>query len=526
MLFVLACVVVTTGCRRASARQREDTATPDTLVVAIDAEPKEGFDPLLGWGRYGAPLFQSTLLYRGADQKLAMDLAERAELSDDRLIWRIRIRRDALFHDGHTVSAKDVAFTFNQAAQASGKTDVTVLREAVVTGSHELELRLREPRITFVNRLATLGIVPAHAYGRDYGRHPIGSGPYRFVRWDEGRQLVMQANERYYGAKAQIERVVVLYLDEDAAFASARARAVQVVRIPASLARRQVPGMRVVNVASVDNRGISFPCVPRRTDAAQGELEIGNDVTSDVVIRRAINMAIDRAALVRGVLDGFGSPAYGPVSRLPWDQPDNFIRDGQIDAAKKLLAESGWLDTDADGIADKQGTRAEFILLYPADDLIRQGLAMAVSDMLRPIGLHAVVTARSWEQIYKHMHANAVLFGFGSFDQTELHNLFHGGHEGEHMYNAGLYQNARVDSYLSRAMIASSEDEAVGFWKLAQWDGRTGIAPQGDAPWAWLVNLDHVYLVDERLDTGTPVMEQHGTNILATLPYWRWKGTN
>lgn len=523
---LLACIIVITGCRSTSARERDRVALPGELIVAVDAEPKDGFDPLVGWGRYGGALFQSTLLHRNSDQKLVGDLAEHAELSDDRMTWRIRIRRDAFFHDGHPLTAQDVAFTFNQAARSSGKTDVTVLREAAVTGSHELELRLREPRITFVNRLATLGIVPAHAYGPDYGRHPIGSGPYRFVRWDEGRQLVMQVNERYYGDRPQIQRVVVLYLDEDAAFASARAHAVHVVRIAASLAKRRVERMRVVNVPSVDNRGISFPCVQRQPNRAPGDLETGNDVTSDVAIRRAINIAIDRAALVRGVLDGFGSAAYGPVSHLPWDQATNVVRDGQVEAARELLAQAGWHDTDGDGIIDKQGTRAEFVLLYPADDLIRQGLAMAVSDMLRPIGVSAIVTARSWEQIYKLMHANAVLFGFGSFDQTELHNLFYSGHEGQHMYNAGLYQNAQVDSYLSRAMSARSEDEAIEFWKLAQWDGQTGIAPQGDAPWAWLVNLDHVYLVDERLDTGVTVMEQHGTNILATLPQWRWKGAH
>ena len=514
------------GCKSAGAGRSDAAKTPSEVVVAVDAEPKEGFDPLMGWGRYGSPLFQSTLLRRDSHQKLVPDLAENWELSENRLTWRIRIRQDAIFHDGTPVMAKDVVYTFNEAARASGRTDVTVLREAVATGPFSLELRLRVPQVTFVNRLATLGIVPADAYGPNYARHPIGSGPYRLARWDEGRQLVMEANERYYGSKPSISRVVVLYLDEDAAYASARAGSLHVVRVPASVAARGVPNLRVVSVKSVDNRGISFPCVPRRTVPDGDGFVTGNDVTADVVIRRAINMALDRTALVKGVLSGFGSPAFGPVSQLPWDQPNGTIKDAEVDAARELLSAEGWRDADGDGILEKGGTKAEFELLYPADDLTRQGLAMVVADMLRPVGIHVVVTSRSWETIYKQMRSSAVLFGFGSFDQTEMHNLFRSGGNGAAGYNPGQYQNPRVDELLDKAMGASSETEAIEFWRQAQWDGTTGFSPRGDAPWAWLVNLDHVYLVDERLDVGASELEQHGTNILANVAQWKWKGAH
>jgi peptide/nickel transport system substrate-binding protein len=511
------------GCRCGSSRHQGTSGTPVELLVAVDSEPKEGFDPLMGWGRYGSPLFQSTLLRRDEQQRLVPELAEVAELSEDRLTWRVRIRQDARFHDGAPVTAKDVVFTFNQARRAEGKTDVSALREAVATGPWSLELKLREPQITFVQRLATLGIVPAHAYGMSYGRNPIGSGPYRLVRWDEGRQAILQANDRYYGTKPLIPRVVLLYLGEDAAFAAARAGVVHAVRVPASLAAQRVPGMRVVSVKSVDNRGISFPFLPRRAAEGRGEREVGNDVTASLAIRRAINVAVNRAALVRGVLDGFGSPAFGPASHLPWDQPEGEVADGDIEGARKILDADGWGDSDGDGILEKGRTKAEFDLLYPADDLTRQGLAIAVADMLRPVGIRAVVLSRSWEDIYERMSANAVLFGFGSLDQMEMHNLFCGSRPGSREYNAGLYLNPRVDEYLNQAQAARSEVEAIDLWKKAQWDGQTGFSPRGDAPWAWLVNVDHVYFVDERLDVGKPDLEQHGTSIVSNVARWKWK---
>jgi peptide/nickel transport system substrate-binding protein len=335
--------------------------------------------------------------------------------------------------------------------------------------------------------------------------------------------MIMEANPRYYGEKPKIERVVSLYLEEDAAFAAARAGTVQAIRVPAALASRMVPGMRVVSVPSVDNRGISFPCVPHQAARSPGQPEVGNDVTSNLAIRKAVNLAVDRKSLVKGVLEGFGSPAFGPVSHLPWNQPDGAITDAQPEAARALLASDGWRDVDGDGILEKNGHKAEFTLLYHADDLTRQGLAMAVADMLRPVGIRANVTARSWDDIYKVMFAHPVVFGFGSLDQTEMHNLFHSSPEAGAVYNAGKYRNTSVDAYLDRALAAPSETEAIELWRKAQWDGQTGFSPRGDAPWAWLVNVDHVYLVDERLDVGTPEVEQHGTSIGAGIPRWQWK---
>lgn len=330
-LFVLCAL----SCRAKEDRDRPDQAwrngNPvrcDEVVVFADGEPEEGFDPMLGWGSYGSPYFQSSLLQRGPDMGLAGDLAETWSLSEDRLVWRVRIRQDARFSDGKPVTARDVAFTFNQAALAGGKTDVTVLEEAVATGLYEVELRLKKPQITFINRLATLGIVPEHAYGMGYGRSPVGSGPYRLVRWDEGRQMIMEANPFYYGPKPGIRRVVFLYLKEDTGFAAAKAGRVHVARTPQILARQKIAGTRVVSRPSVDNRGICFPVLPAGAARTTDGYPVGNDVTSRLSIRKAVNYAVDRKILVAGVLEGFGSEAHGPVSRLPWDEPEGAIPDG------------------------------------------------------------------------------------------------------------------------------------------------------------------------------------------------------
>ena len=159
-------------------------------LLAIGGEPEQGFDPLLGWGQYGNPLFQSTLLSRGKDLAPQPELATEWRLSEDRLTWTLTLREDARFADGTPLTAEDVAYTFNAAARAGGRADLSALAEATALDKHTVSLRLKAPRITFIDQLLTLGIVPRaerdNGYSDQYGRHPLGSGPYQLVEWQEG----------------------------------------------------------------------------------------------------------------------------------------------------------------------------------------------------------------------------------------------------------------------------------------------------------------------------------------------------
>src|SRR5690606_11371297 len=216
-----AMAVVVAGC--GTPTPAPAAAPPDELRLAIGGESEEGYDPTLGWGRYGSPLFQSTLLTRDADLNVVPDLATNYSVSEDGLVWTVDIRTDARFTDGTPVTARDVAYTFSTAARSGGLTDVTALQEAVAVDDDTVELRLTAPQSTFVNRLVSLGIVPEHAHGPDYARNPIGSGPFRFVQWDPGQQLIVERNDDYYGQLPAFRRVVFLFTDEDATVAAATA---------------------------------------------------------------------------------------------------------------------------------------------------------------------------------------------------------------------------------------------------------------------------------------------------------------
>jgi len=506
----------------------QDTNAPalqSEIVLAIGGESEEGYDPTLGWGRYGSPLFQSTLLQRDENLNIVNDLAESYTVSDDKLVWTIKIRQDVLFSDGKPLTAADVAYTFTKAGESGGLTDVTVLQEAVATDDYTVELRLKQPQSTFINRLITLGIVPQHAHTADYAQHPIGSGPYTLVQWTPGEQLIVDANPTYYGEQPQIKRLVFLFLEEDGAFAAAKAGQVQVVAVPQALAVQQVAGMKLYDVNSVDNRGLLFPFVPDSGEKTADGDAIGNNVTADRAIRQAVNFVLDRQALVDGILEGYGSPAYGPVSYLPWEQTEAAVPDANLAEAQKLLTDGGWADSDGDGIVEKEGVKAEFTIIYPASDSTRQALGLAAADMIKTAGIQANVEGKSWEEIETQMHSNVIVFGWGSHDQTEIYNLYHSSMRGVDYYNTGYYANPAIDNYLDLAMGAASEEEAIAFWKNAQWDlQQEGFTTKGDAAWAWMVNLDHTYFVSECLDIGTPQVEPHGHGwpITANIAQWQW----
>ncbi|MEO0827321.1 MAG: ABC transporter substrate-binding protein [Cyanobacteria bacterium J06642_9] len=521
------------GCGSSSSESTDVSESPtppaqgdlaEQIVLAIGGESEEGYDPTLGWGRYGSPLFQSTLLKRDENLNLVNDLATDYTVSEDSLTWMVMIRDDAVFSDGEPLTASDVAYTFNQAAESGGLTDVTVLEEAVAIDDTTVELRLKEPQSTFVNRLITLGIVPEHAHDPDYARNPIGSGPYQMVQWDEGQQLIVEANPNYYGEAPGIDRLVFLFVEEDAAFAAAKAGEAQVASVPQALAVQDIAGMTLYDITSVDNRGLMFPYVPAMEATTPDGDPIGNDVTADPAIRQAVNYAIDRQTLVEGVLEGYGSVAYGPVSGLAWEEPSAAIEDAQPEEAQEILAANGWTDSDGDGVLEKDGLTAEFTILYPANDSTRQALALSVAEMLEPIGIQANVEGKSWDEIEPAMHSNVVVFGWGSHDQTEMYNLYHSQAAQGDFYNAGYYANQTIDETLDLAMGAPSEAEAIAFWKAAQWDGETGFTAKGDAAWAWLVNLDHTYFVSDCLDIGQPQVEPHGHGwpITANIAEWEW----
>ena len=501
---------------------------PQVIVTMTpSSEPAAGFDPLMGWGageHVHEPLIQSTLIATDDDLSFVNDLAVAYNCSEDGLTWTFTIRDDAVFTDGVPLTAEDVAFTINGIAQgAAAEADLSMVAEARALDAVTCEIAMKRPNNALLYTLAVVGIVPAHAYGSDYGANPIGSGRYMLEQWDRGQQVILRANPDYYGEKPLMDRVVVLFMEEDASLAAASSGLADVAYTSASLAGAVPAGYTLLNCASVDSRGISLPCNPAGTDVVvDGDMVYmgGNDVTSDIAVRRALNYGIDREVMIERVLAGFGRPAYSVADGMPWSSAAMRVEtDGA--AAERLLDEARWQRGD-DGMRSRDGVPCAFDLYYAAGDSTRQALAYDFADQCAALGIAVTPKGASWDDIYLRQYADPVLWGWGSNSPVELYELTYSTGWG----NYAQYMNETVDANLEAAQAARTVEESYPFYQAAQWDAAsgTGVAPEGAATWVWLANVDHLYFEREGLAVAEqkPHPHGHGWSLVNNIDRWSW----
>ena len=495
-----------------------------TIAMNTASEPAAGFDPLVAWGcgeHVHEPLIQSTLITTNDKLEFENDLATSYMCSTDGLTWTFEIRDDVVFSDGEPLRASDVSFTVNSIIKSdTSEADLSMVDEAVATSDTVVELHLNKPYNALLYTLAVLGIVPEHAYGKDYGKKPVGSGRYLLERWERGQQVIFRANPRYYGAGPNMERVVVVFMEEDAALAAVQKGDVDIAFTSATHSDQTYNGYELVSYKTVDSHGISLPTIQSGSKKADGnnKYDAGNDVTCHLAIRRAINMAVDRKALIEHVLNGYGKAAYSVGDGMPWSSEDMKV-DLDRNASKKLLDDEGWTP-GKDGIRQLDRTRAAFDLWYSSDDSVRQAIANEFADQMKKIGIEVNVKGGSWDQIYPHEFSQPILWGWGSNAPTETYELTYSTGWG----NYACYDNDVVDSYLDQALAQQNVEDSYPFWKKAQWDGTDGVAPQGAATWCWLVNVDHLYFKRDGLKVAKqkPHPHGHGWSLVNNVDAWSW----
>ena len=466
----------------------------DSVVIAMGptSEPEAGFDPAYGWGageHVHEPLIQSTLTVTNTDLTIGYDLATDYSVSEDGLTWTVKIRDDAYFTDGEALTAADVAFTYNTVKASSSVNDFTMLDHAEAVDDTTVVFHMTRAFAIWPYTMAIVGIVPEHAYdSATYGSDPIGSGRYILKQWDRGQQVILEANPDYYGEAPKMKRVTILFMGEDAAFLAAQAGQVDVAYTSATYSAQTVEGYGLAAYASVDNRGFNLPAVSAGTN--EDGTSVGNDFTSDVRVRRAINIGVDRQEMIDHVLNGYGTPAYSVCDGLPWYNEAAEVTYDPEEAAA-LLEEAGWIMGE-DGIREKDGVKAELNLLYSNGDSVRQALTADFANQMAELGIACTMEGVGWDTAYDRALSAPLLWGWGAHTPMELYNIYHT-IEGTGSAQYSPYSNETVDSYMDQALASSDLEESYALWQQAQWNGTTGITQDGDIPWVWLVNIDHLY---------------------------------
>lgn len=517
------------GCQSGRAEEQNVTEqngeerTSVVIAMGPTSEPEAGFDPAYGWGageHVHEPLIQSTLTVTNTDLTIGYDLATGYSVSEDGLTWTVTIRDDVSFTDGEPLTAEDVAFTYNTVKEASSVNDFTMLDSAEAVDDTTVVFHMNRPFSIWPYTMAVVGIVPEHAYDSEtYGADPIGSGRYILKQWDRGQQVILEANPDYYGEAPKMQRVTILFMEEDAAFLAAQAGEVDAAYTSATYSDQSIDGFHLDSYASVDNRGFNLPAVPSGTDE-EGRT-VGNDLTSDVLVRRAINIGVDRQEMIDNVLNGYGTPAYSICDQMPWYNEASEV-EYDPEAAAELLDEAGWTMGD-DGIREKDGVKAELNLLYATGDSVRQALAADFADQLGELGISCTIEGVGWDTAYDRALSEPLIWGWGAHTPMELYNIYHTAEDsGSAEYSP--YSNASVDAYMDQALAVNDLEESYELWQKAQWDGTTGVTQEGDIPWVWLVNIDHLYWVRDGLQIAEQKIHPHGHgwSFVNNVDQWTW----
>ncbi len=492
------------------------------VTMPTTSEPASGFDSAFGWGageHVHEPLIQSTLVRTTKDLKIENDLATEYTSSEDGLTWTVKIRDDVKFTDGEPLTAQDVAFTYNNCRDLSTVNDFTMLKEAVAVDETTVEFHMNEAYSIWPYTMAIVGIVPEHAYDENYGQNPIGSGRYIMKQWDKGQQVIFEANPDYYGEAPKVQKLTVLFMEEDSALAAAMAGQVDVAHTAASYSDQELDGYSLMRVETVDNRGFNLPAT---VSEEKDGITYGNDFTADVNVRRAINLAIDREEMINNVLNGYGTIAYSVCDKMPWYN-DEAVSEYNLDEAKKLMDEAGWVE-GKDGIREKDGVKAGFTLMFSNGDSVRQALAEDTANQLKELGLEVKTEGVGWDTAYDRAQSEPLMWGWGAHTPMELYNIYHSmGESGLAQYSP--YANETVDNYMDEALKSDDLEASYDLWKKAQWDGTTGITQEGDIPWIWLCNIDHLYFVRDGLKVADQKIHPHGHgwSIVNNIDEWEWE---
>ncbi|MDH6545281.1 ABC transporter substrate-binding protein [Streptomyces sp. SPB4] len=512
----LAAALITgvTACANPSGAARP----ADSAVVGIATEP-ETLSPLLGYGKDGNSKIFDGLLTHDADMKLRPALAEALpEVSADGRTYTYRLRQGVKFSDGEPFTAADVEFTYrtilDPATNNASKSELDAIESVTAQGPYRVVFTLKYPYAPFAER-TVLPIAPQHVAGKQdvnaggFGTRPVGTGPYVLTGWSKGEKISFRANPSYWGGEPAVKKFTMAVIkDDDVRATRLRSGELDAAVLPPNLARGFAGDRtrRTFAAKTFDYRNVTLPT--------------HHPVTGDPAVRRALDIAVDRATMVDKLLEGAGKAAYGPVpTDSPWFTPGT-ERAYDLDRAKRILDDAGWKPGE-DGVRVKDGVRASFPLWYTTGDKIRQDHALAFASDVRKAGVEVTTEAGTWEVIEPRMKTDAVLAGGGSpadpdFDQ---YLLLTSSLAGDGFNNMARYDNPVVDRALTDAR--RSGDPAVR--KAAYDTVQRELA--GNPGYVFLTHIDHLYVVNDRWDGPGTQVEPHDHG-LGSGPWWNvehWK---
>lgn len=499
-LFGVCLVLAVPAC----AERAADAPTGGTLIIAVPSAWTPGPPPMVVdlFGRVVSDQLYERLADIGprlntiGDGGFEPRLASDWTWAPDSLSIAFTLDPRARWHDGRPVRAADVQFTFDVTRDPRAGSSITPLLANVdsvtVRNSTAVVWFHRRTPTQFYDFVYQLPVMPEHVWKdvprdklaeSEAARAPIGSGRYRFVRFEPGVRLELMADTAHYRARARLDRVVwSLVPDGSAAVA-------QLLTGQADLFETQPPDVvprvdSAPTLRTLKYEGLQFTYLgfnardPKRKSTP-------HPILADRRVRRALSMALDRTAMLRNVFDTLGTLGSGPYPRALADSAVAILAFDRT-RATALLDSAGWT-SGGDGVRRSRGRALALSLIVPASSRPRMRYAVLVQEQWKAVGVNLTVESMDFAAFNDRQIAgafDAALMSTG-YDPspTSIQQSWTTGGIGRGGQNYVAYSNPAFDALLDSALASFDEGRARAYARRAY---QTLV---DDAPAVWLYDV-------------------------------------
>lgn len=385
----------------------------DWVVQQISTDP-DTLNPVTGQDAVGQMIdypniFETLLTMDNYTLKLKPQLAESYEISPDQLTYTFHLRHDVKWHDGEPFTVEDVKYSYDRVMDP--KVDAAPLRSyfaniksCEILDPYTVRFTATERYFKTLEVLGTMPIIPKHILDKEadfndnpFGRNPIGTGPYKFVRWDTGSQIVLERNDAYWDTSTPhyLKRLVYRIIQEPYVAAQLLKKGeLDVVDGMSPIQwERELAGTRSTSRL----KEIVYP-YPAYSYLG---FNLRDPKFSDIRVRHAIDLLIPRDEILAQIFlnkyanktsgyDPPSSPNYNhDVAPTPYDPA----------LALKLLNEAGWENDHGDGFLYKDGQQLSFTLLYPSGNSNTENLVELIQESLRHAGIDLKLSRLQFVQL-------------------------------------------------------------------------------------------------------------------------------
>jgi peptide/nickel transport system substrate-binding protein len=407
-----------------------------------------------------------TLVERDPNLKAVPALAAEMPKLVSPQVWEVKLRRGVKFHNGEEFDAESVKFSLERVKLPTmrASSNFRPIDRVEIVDPHTVRVHTSKPWPTFTTVMGfrQASMYPPKAYaGKDsafISKNPIGTGPYKLVRWSKDEEIVLEANEQYWRGAPRIKTVVFRPIPDDAV----RVAALQngevdvAVNIPPHLANIIAGHPRVFLSTAPSIRTLQLMFVTHEFDAQHKLVGPYKGVTADKRVRQAITSAIDADEIIKSVLDGKAIRMATMLTPLHFGY-DATLKPVKQDVAKakKLLAEAGY----AAGL--------ELTLNSPQGRYVRdKEVAEAVTGQLTKAGIKTTLRTHEFvsylnNMVYAHKAGPVWLIGWGTptIDAETVYGpLFRTGS------NLGNYSNPDFDGMVDQAQSMMDEKQRLALY--------------------------------------------------------------